>query len=128
MAGAEFEDLTTMFLRLQDEVEPVGVGRQKSLEAQLKIVEADLVPYFEDHGALQMCLGAGGLTYEHAFLKRFPVWSESRLATLLSEYRQARDVSSHEVYSALAAFFPQMDRAYRHVVSIAELEVDKCGL
>ena len=128
MDRAEFEDLTGLFLRLQSELESAAIGRQTSLEAQLKAAEADLSPLFNNVEMLATGLGSGGLTYEHAFLKRTNEWSPPRLLKLLAEYRDAQKVDERALFVELAAFLPRMDTAYRHVVSIAELEADKSQL
>ena len=128
MENEEFEDLTMLFLRLQKELEPAGVGRETSLDAQLGVIESDLGHLFVNSNHLSSCLGAGGLTYEHAFLKRTEEWSSSCLSKLLEEYRSAQAIDKDRLFSVLASFQPRMDSAYEQVVSIASLEADKANL
>ncbi len=128
MSEEHLEDLTVVFTRLQSELEPAGIGEKTSLEVQLKNVEADLQPFFLNADNLSAGLGSGGLTYEHAFLKRTKDWSYPHLVRLLGEYRAAQKADQAALFAVLAAFLPQMDSAYRHVVSIAELEADKANL
>ncbi|MER8464526.1 hypothetical protein [Mesorhizobium sp. M1396] len=122
------EDLSNMFTRLQSELEPAGIGMKRSLEDQLRETEADLRPLFKSEENLSAGLGSGGLTYEHAFFKKTRAWSEPLLHTLLQEYRAAEASDPTCLFERLANFFAEMDRAYSHVVSIAELEADKAEL
>ena len=128
MGKEDITDLTDLFLRLQGELEPVGVGEQTSLEAQLNIIESDLLPHFTSADRLIECLGCGGLTYEHAFLKKTRKWSYPRLLRFLDEYRAAQRSNEAALFAELAKFLPRMDSAYRHIVSICELEADKATL
>ena len=123
-----FDDLTNLFLRLQGELEPIGIGTKTSLEAQLRIVEAELRHLFVNAENLSSGLGTGGLTYEHAFLKKTGQWSRQYLSTLLAEYRSAQKTNQTQLFAELADFQPQLDKAYRHVVTIAELEANKASL
>ena len=128
MKNQEFEDLTILFLKLQDEIEPTGIGESTSLNAWLQIVESDLGHLFVNTQHLSNCLSAGGLTYEHAFLKKTEKWSSPRLSKLLKEYRSAQAIDETRLFAVLANFRPRMDDAYQHVVSIAELEANKANL
>lgn len=117
-----FVDVTTLFHSLQGELEAADIGRAPSLEAQLRSVESDLTCHFENPAHLSACLGTGGLTYEHAFLKRTHPWSASILAELLQEYRAAKAVDDNQLFLALANSHEAIGRAYEHLVSTATLD------
>ncbi|MEJ6782149.1 hypothetical protein [Aminobacter sp. Piv2-1] len=128
MSRSELEDLSNLFTRLQSELEPAGIGEKRSLEDQLREIEADICPFFTSEENLSAGLGSGGLTYEHAFLKKTRAWSEPLLHTFLEEYRAAEAANSSCLFERLAKFLTEMDHAYSHVVSIAEIEADKAKL
>ena len=128
MENTGFEDQTTLFLKLQAELVPAKVGNNTSLSGQLRVVESDLGHLFVNVEKLSNCLGAGGLTYEHAFLKKTGEWSSQHLSKLLEEYRIAETADDTRLFSMLANFQPRVDDAYRHLVNIAELEVNKPNL
>ena len=121
----KFEDLTNLFLQLQDEIVPVGIGEKTSLQAQLQDLVSDLRHLFLNADHLITCLNTGGLTYEHAFLKRTEKWSKLHLPKLLEEYRSAKLINEPRLYTVLADFQQFSSSAYQHVVSIAELSLDK---
>jgi len=50
------------------------------------------------------------------------------LQTFLDEYRSAQAINEEKLLTILAEFQPCMDDAYRHLVSIGELEADKANL
>ena len=118
----EHQDLTDLFLSLQQELLAAGIGRATSLEAQLRAVELDLRGYFRNRTHLGASLGTGGLTYEHAFLKRTHAWSTPVLSTLLQEYRDASDVDDRRLYESLTASQGPVLRAHNNLVSVAHLE------
>lgn len=127
MGGEEFEDLTTLFRRLQNELGPAGIGQKTSLEDQFCCVEDELRPLFVNTENLSSCLGVGGLTYEHAFLKKTEQWSLPNLSILLAEYRDAQKTNSTQLFAELANS-THINNAYKHVVFIAELEADKANM
>ena len=117
-----FVDLTNLFLALQQELEAAGIGKAKSLEAQLRAIESDLACHFENAAHLSACLGTGGLTYEHAFLTRTHQRSAPILSMLLQEYRAASATDDHRLFVTLANSHEAIGRAYDHLVSTAMLE------
>lgn len=117
-----FEDLTPLFHSLQEELEAADIGQATSLETQLRAVESDLTRHFENPAHLGACLRTGGLTYEHAFLKRTHPWSAPILAQLLQEYRVAKAVDHSQLFLTLANSHETIGRAYEHLVSTAMLE------
>ena len=121
MADEPFQDLTPLFLSLQQELEAAGIGQATSLEAQLRMVESDLACHFENAAHLSKCLGTGGLTYEHAFLKRTHPWSAPILSKLLQEYREAAAIDDSRLSLILANSHETIGRAYEHLVSVATL-------
>ena len=66
--------------------------------------------------------GTGGLTFEHAFLKRTHAWSAPILSKLLREYRDASAIDDNRLFLTLANFQATILHAYDHLVSVATLE------
>lgn len=122
MKREEIEDLTSLFLSLQAELIIEDLGSQTSLGTQLSVIETDLAQYFVNPKHLRNCLRIGGLTYEHAFLKKNEKWSGQHLPTLLREYRRAQAADEEQLFSVLAQTVSLIDKAYEQNESITKLQ------
>ncbi|MDE0371426.1 MAG: hypothetical protein OXI73_02615 [Rhodospirillales bacterium] len=111
-----------MFLALQQELNEAGIGEESSLEDQLRTIETDLNGYFHNDNHLSQALGIGGLTYEHAFLKRTRAWSAPILSKLLEGYRNASEIDGNRLFHTLANLQKTLLRASGHFVSVAMLD------
>jgi hypothetical protein len=120
----KIQDLTRLFLGLQEEVR--AGQRSESVDVRVHLDQAvtDLSTYFENLDILPTALGAGGLRYEHAFLKHHhsEPWIDAALRTMLAEFRSARNVDASCCFQTWGKWFESIDRAIRNAASVAFLQ------
>ena len=122
----KIKDLTRLFAGLQEESKAGQKSKSFDIRVHLDQAAADLSTYFENPDNLPITLGAGGLTYEYAFLQhnRSKLWIDETLRFMLAEFRSARNANSHLCFQTWGSWFESVDRAIRNTASVAFLQKD----
>ncbi|WP_439125750.1 MAG: hypothetical protein ACNJA3_12420 [Pseudomonas rhizophila] len=113
---------TNMFQGLEQELVAANYSGT-GIEAYLREAEKEISVFFENPSQAKLALRAGGLTFEHAFIKadgekKFVV---GILERLLSEFREARDIDANKFISLWGEQSLIVDNAIKNVAGIVKL-------
>ncbi len=121
---ARIVDKTKVFVGLQDEIRAGQTADSVDLRVHLDEAAAELAPYFDNADRIPTALGAGGLRFEHLFLRESAKkpWIDSALRMLLEEFRRARSIDRARCFQAWAEWMERTDLGIRNIAAVAALQ------
>lgn len=121
-----FNDKTIVMSALQAELLSPIASIPRGRDDLMDQAAAELSPYFENPKRMTDALNAGGLTYEHSFVRRNreTPWVDEAIRMMLTEFRAARQSDAHLCFQTWSSSMEAIDNGIANSALTARLQQD----